>query len=1811
MKTSVLRYAIRVIAPLLILTFACGKFGKNTLTVAGKNFGEEIALQQNLLIQFGEDIAPDSLVGNWIETPYLKISPEVKGKYKWNSRSELVFSPESGFKPSTDYTAAITDKISAHVKESFKLTDEHIFKFHTPYLKLRNHEIFWAMNTQNQPELRVRMNFNYPVSPERVSNNTKVQIESSEVSHKLQTNEPAATTVILTVTSTQQPDNKPISVKIEAGLTTDGSDYKAEQMTFGELVPDRSDFRILQTETEYDGEQAYVYVYTNQMVGMTADDLKRALTISPQVSHTVELLDNGFLITGNFSTDQSYKLSLSKALKGIFGGTLKSNVEQQIVFGQVQPGIRFSAKKAIYLTNKGNKNIGVRISNIPQVSVKIFKVYKNNLLGYLRESGSLYQYDYYDDYDDYDSYFYGDFSNYGDLIFEQTYETRELPKIGSEQLINLDIRDDKPFRGVYVVQVQSTEDQWLRANKMVSLSDIGLVAKATSNEVVVMANSIMTAQPLSGVDITLVSTNNQEIATLKTDASGIARFSGMKTKAAGFTTAMVFANMGEDFTYMHFKQTQIATSRYEVGGMRENSAGLQAFLYGDRDLYRPDETMHLKAIVRDGQWNAAKNIPIKLRIMLPNGKEFVNRRGMLNAQGTYETSVQLPAGTITGTYSVELLSGNDVLLQSRNVNVEEFIPDRIKVNVNVDKSVVRTGETVNFSAQALNLFGPPARNRKYEAEMSLTRKSFSVKQLPDYDFTLSGRTDVYFEQSRAEGTTNEEGKFFANFRISPYYKNLGILEGKIYSTVFDETGRAVNRQAKFEVLTQPLMFGIKNFTRYTDVRQPVNIPLVAVNHKGEVQNSAKARVVVVQYQWQNALEREEYSSYYRYVSRKKEIVVKDETISLSGTSTTYSFVPMESGEYQIRVAPVGDDMATYAAQEFYAYSFGMATATSFEINREGLVQIETDKNSYQVGEQAKLLFKTPFKGRMWVTIERNEVLDQFFVDTDGRTGSLTLPIKREYLPNAYIAVTLIKPADDSSIPLTVAHGYRNLMVEDSNTKLEVKISAAAKSRSNTKQEIVVQTNRKQSDIEVTLAVVDEGILLLKNYQSPDPYAFFFQKRALEVSSHNLYPKLFPELKAMQRNYGADYYDLGKRLNPLANKRVKPVSFWSGTLRTNGSGEARYTVDIPQFSGELRIMAVAVKDNAFGSASAAMTVADPMVISAALPRFLSPNDEIEVPVMLANTTAKNAQAQAKLTVTGAVEIVGEALQSATVAANSENQVVFRLKARPQIGASQVKVEVNALGEKFTQTIDLGVRPAVSLLKTSGSGRVESGKSQQIDLLRDYLTGSVDARLTVSRSPVIEFGKELNFLLQYPYGCVEQTISTAFPQLYLAELLPTQKSSNLMSVGKSALNVQEAIRRLQTMQLYSGGLSYWPGGSEENWWGSIYALHFLTEARKAGYEVDAKLLTNLTNYVSGKAKKKSTVDYEYFDAANQRKKVKITPREVSYSLYVLALTGKADISTMNYYKNRINTLSLDSRYLLATAYMLAGDVASYRKLLPTQFSGERSVTALEGSFQSYLRDQAIALNALIETDPQNAQIGIMARQLSQQLKQAKYVNTQEAAFSLLALGKLARKAGESNATATITADGKKIADFKGAPMTLSAKDVAGKKIQIQAQGGDLFYFWEMEGLNSSGIYPEADSDLRVRREFYDRSGNRLNTNTFNQNDLIVVKITLNTTNGGLVPNVVVSDVIPAGFEIENPRINSLPGMAWTEKGRTPDHTDIRDDRIHLFATAGPNVSEFYYVVRAVTKGTFRMGPVSADAMYDGNYHSYNGGGEIIVR
>ena len=487
------------------------------------------------------------------------------------------------------------------------------------------------------------------------------------------------------------------------------------------------------------------------------------------------------------------------------------------------------------------------------------------------------------------------------------------------------------------------------------------------------------------------------------------------------------------------------------------------------------------------------------------------------------------------------------------------------------------------------------------------------------------------------------------------------------------------------------------------------------------------------------------------------------------------------------------------------------------------------------------------------------------------------------------------------------------------------------------------------------------------------------------------------------------------------KRFKIMSYWSGIKQTNSSGEAEFEFDIPQFSGEIRLMAVDYKNQSFGSKDEKMTVADPIVLSTALPRFLSPKDTVIVPVTVTNTTSKNATASAVMKVTGAVQIAGESQQTVQLLPNSEKRLTFSVIGQSVIGTGKVTVEVNSMGEKFVDETDISVRPVSPLQKTTGSGSVNGGSLQAINIgTSDYIPSSIDYKLVVSRSPVMENAKYLSQLIQYPYGCTEQTVSAAFPQLYygdMADLLHINKAYK----ASANYNVQEAIRKIKMRQLYNGAVTLWDNEDKEDWWATIYAAHFLLESKKAGFDVDKSLLETMLAYMNNRLKKKETITYYY----NRNQNKKIAPKEVAYGLYVLALAGKPNVSAMNYYKSNPQLLSLDCKYLLSAAYALSGDRNSFKQFLPTQFAGEESVAQTGGSFYSDIRDEAIALNVLVDADPSNQQIPLMAKHVSEKLNHRYWWSTQELAFSFIALGKINRDALKSDATADIKVNGKIVA------------------------------------------------------------------------------------------------------------------------------------------------------------------------------------------
>ena len=1793
-----------VLVTMLLASVFLSACKSNGVNLEFTNAKGEVPQLGNLVFRFNQSLIKDSLLNVWDSSEYISFEPKIPGRFRWESPDQLVFSPSAELLPATTYKAKIKSEVLRYSKFD-KVDGADKIIFNTAALVLENAQVVWTLLDENSRDVvpRLDLYFNYAVDPKILKDKLNIELDGGRTEFSQQTISPDSK-ISFRLTSFKPEDrNYESQITITKGLMpVGGNNSITEDIRQNMSIPSPYVLVIQNVETEHDGTEGTIRVTTNQQ--LVENDIRSFIQIDPAVIYSAEVIETGLLIRSDkISIEKSYTLIFKEGLRGKIGGELKEESMHQVAFGELEADINFTNKKAVYLSKKGSKNVEVRITNVPKVKLVISKVYENNLLmvqryGYYPQEASN-RFSSYDEGDYFEGY--GNDATLGDVIYEKEIDTKSLPKSAGGRLLNISQFEDRlsEFKGIYHVQIRSMNDYWVRDSRFISVSDIGLIAKEGQDKIYVFANSIKTAAGMNGVNILVYANNNQLVGSAATNSDGVAEIVYSKKDFSGFTPAMIIAKTGDDFNYLPFNSTRVNTSRFDVGGKRNNPSGMDAFIYAERDIYRPGEKVNFSVILRNREWNSPGEIPLKMKFILPNGKELKTFRKTLNEEGSLEGNIDLSTAAITGSYSLEVYTSTDLLLASKNFMIEEFVPDRIRVNVKLDKPFLKTGESATLSINAMNFFGPPAANRKYETEIQLKQKYFSPEKFKGFDFSLTNQ-NTFFGKVVKEGNTDAEGNAKEEFIIPDSYKGMGVLQTTFYSTVFDETGRPVSRAISTDVFTQDAFFGIKtDGWHYHPLNQPVKFALASVNKDGNAVN-AKAIVEIIKKEYNTHLINS--GGYFRYESQEQEKSVEKKEFTI-GANSMYSFVPKSPGRYELRVFVPG--ASTYVSSSFYSYGgWGWANSNSFEVSTEGNVEIELDKNSYSTGEKVKALFKTPFSGRLLITMETDKVVSYQYVNVDNRTVSVDLPITAEHLPNVYITATLIKAHEISDLPLTVAHGFKNIKVEEKGRKIPVEIVSAKSVRSKTKQTITVKASAGSY---VTLSAVDNGVLQVSDFKTPDPYNYFYQKKALQVTAFDLYPLLFPEFRARLSSTGGDgELSMDKRVNPMPAKRVKIVSFWSGIQKANSRGEANFEVAIPQFSGEVRLMAVAYKDQHFGSSENTMTVADPIVISTALPRFLSPGDTVTIPVTLSNTTTKSGNVSATISVDGPLKVIGGSNQSVTLNANSEGRAVFQLAADPEIAIGKIKISVNGMGEKFLDETEISIRPPSTLQKITGSGSIAGGSTQKINIiLSDFIKPSVSYQLVVSRSPALELAEHLKYLVQYPYGCTEQAISSAFPQLYFGEMADFM-GLHQRSKSNAITNILEAIRKIKMRQTYRGGILLWDAGTED-WWSTIYAAHFLLEARKAGYDVDISLVETILGYINSRLRNRETINYYY----NRNQNKKIAPKEVAYGLYVLALAGKSNISAMNYYKANQQLLALDSRYLLSAAYAIAGDKKSFTALLPSAFSGEESVAQTGGSFYSDVRDEAIALNALIDTDPGNAQIGVMAKHVSDKLKTRAWLSTQERAFSFLALGKFAKSANKSDVSAEIKAGGKTIAKVDGGQWTGSESSLKESNIEIVTKGnGQLYYFWQAEGISSTGAYKEEDSYLKVRRSFYDRNGNAISGTTFRQNELIIVGITLEKTYSTLIENVVITDLLPAGFEIENPRTKEIPGMDWIKDASVPAALDVRDDRIHFFVNADKNKQTYYYAVRAVSLGIYKMGPVSADAMYKGEYHSYHGARVIRV-
>lgn len=1457
-----------------------------------------------------------------------------------------------------------------------------------------------------------------------------------------------------------------------------------------------------------------------------------------------------------------------------------------VVFTDLEPSLRFNSPGR-YLSSKGQLNLGLETVNIDRVNIEISRIFTNNIVAYLNNIN--------EDYYAYDSYI----ERVGRVVKSYVVNLNQNKNELVTTPINLG-RYLTDFRGIFQVVAYDDEHYWRRDYKYVIITDLGIVGKMGEDELVVWVNSLESLEPKSKAKVSLISRNNQLLAGEETDNQGIARFKNIKQTVAGFESFIILAELGEDFSFVHLRSGRIATTDFDVRGRRHLVEGYEAFLYFDRDIFRPGDKGNLVAIVRGPNASMPPEFPVKLEIRQPDGQIFKELKSNTGDRGACEFSLNIPDYAQTGKYQARLKVAEEVI-GSAGFSVEDFMPERIKVTTKLDRQTYADGKTATIKVEGMNLFGPPAAGRRVELKVKLEPVPFSPQGYASFTFGDPERSFGVKEQELGESKLDKDGLATFTYTFPEGLTPPAKLRSIFHATVIEDGGRAVSSYQVADLHCYDRYIGVRSATadNYCNLNQPYQVKYVVLNQEGKPVNNAELEVEVFRISW-NSIYRRNADGKYEYVSEEERESVYKGKLNAGKGEQSFQFAPKEYGRHVIVFQDANSP--SRASLSFYASGWGYSP---WAMENPDKIQLETEHQEYRAGAQAKIQIRAPFSGKALVTVEREKIYEYRIIDLKENTGVVMIPVKEEYQPNVYVSVHLIRSIKSLEKRAPVrAFGTVPLYVDSSRHRLKIGLTVPSELRPERRVEVGVKVEGASGKTLLTLAAVDEGICQLTNYETPNPNGFFYGKRSLNMESYDLYGMILPEVESAQTRTtpGGDEDAEGIRkqnLNPVAVQRVKPVSLWSGLVELDRNGQAKVKLNIPQFNGTLRLMAVTMSGGNFGSAQQKVLVRDPIVLTPTFPRFAASRDQFTVPVGVFNTTGKAGKFTVSLKTEGPVAILGGHQQTVSLENQEEKQVFFNLKAGNSIGKLTFNLQVSGNNQVCKYREELALRPPVPLTHDLASGSIKANQPLTLEPSADWLPGTASYQLILAPLPTLKFAGSLQYLLGYPHGCAEQTTSKLFPLLYFDSLAEACESETFKG-GNAGYFIAQGIEKLEAMQLRDGSFAYWPGGVYSNPWSSAYVAHFLVEARKAGYAVSDRIYNRMIHYLETVSK----------NAGRSEHSLQINV----YALYVLSLAGKSQLSSMAYLKNLyLDNLSGYSRAQLAAAYYYSGDRKTAKELLPETFTPSGVVRESGRNFNSAVRSDSIVLSALADIDPSHPAVYKLIERLSREAEVGYWSTTQENAFALMAMGKVLAKKSEGNYQGEVLVDNARIGTFTNAKILKLEDDRLGKgKVTVKINGkGECYYFMKSSGISASSDIKEYDNGLAVRRVYRDRHGDQLNTSQIRQGDLIIAELTITTKQDNL-DNIAIVDMLPGGLEIDNPRLANNSNFAWlSERSAGPDNMDIRDDRMVLFFSFDrAGVYRFYYALRAVTCGDFVLPPVKAECMYQPELSSIASIGQITI-
>ena len=1843
----------------------------------------EVPQWADFSITFSEAIIDKSRVGTEVSAEALRFTPAVQGTARWAARDRVGFFLDAPLAPSTQYTVELRPELNP--SETFLLTGQKEFKFATePFTVQQTRMEFTSDNEHVTGSGTIA--FNYPVTIVDLKAHLSIELDDgTEVPYQIETSTATARTVRFKTKRIKRLNtNREIKIRVEKGFKCTGGKIGLEKpSTTPVILRGRGTLGVTYSDVWESDGTPYISVSFNAPV--LNDTIEPYLELTPAVTYKVTSDYRNIRIHGDFKRRTTYTLKIRKGLTARNDAVLKQDYTTRLKIPDIKPQLRFLGD-GFFLARKGQLNLGLATINVERVELNIEKVFANNLIYVSKlERWSRWS------------------RNLGKPIHTEVLDVSSQLNEEVTTPISLEEYLSDEHVGIFKVVARNTRNRWNSAHQWVLITDLGISAKRLGDRLYVWVKSLSTGKPVPSARVKLISDNNQTLFSGTTNWAGFIEFIDVAEKTENFTPFMITVEKRDDLAFIQLDRHEIATADFDIAGSTYLQTGYEAFLYTSRGVYRPGETVQLAGIVRGPKHKTPQPLPTRIEVISPDGRILRELRQQTNKSGACDVQILIPDYALTGSYIAKMRIA-DRVVGSAQFQVEEFMPDRMKVSITVDKADYKLGDELDLEVTAVNLFGPPAVGRKVQVACELEAGPFltdNVLQGTDakkWHSFVFGNTGSNFEKQRielGEGKTDTAGKAHYQFTIPATLKAPSLLNGILTATVSEVGGRAVTASHRVVIHPYSHYVGLRQTTTGDiKINKPLHFDYVAINDAMAAAPGRTLKLSLHKVHW-NTILRQNTAGRYRYVSEPQMTEVETQMLTSAEEAQTVTLTPSDYGEYRVRI----EDIASTATAELKFYVSGWGR-TPVSMEHPTRLDLTLDKPAYRPEQTAKLSIKAPFPGTLLLTVEREKVLSHRTVVMKNNTATLSIPVRYAYRPNVYLSATLTRsiPTEAAAsgeqsplparafgiIPLKIDETRRRLSVEmsleqtdDTGRKKKISLfnpkgdAASADSslqvsesennevtvRPNSEVTIAFEVHGRRSwqKYDVCIAAVDEGILTLTDFRTPNPHDYFYRQRGLKTRSFDLYSGILPEIAAVTDNSstGGDgamrQAGRQKRLNTGSIRRVKPVSLWSGFVRTDGNGRGTVQFKIPQFNGTLRLMAVAFTGGDYGASEAYLTVREPIVLTPTFPRFLAGGDKIRVPVTLFNGTGEDGEFNVQLQAAGDVQLLSTSSESSirsrrgevtsservgkpnpydnqqlktenslsidkSVEAGVEAQVFFDILVHDAIGEADFNLSAQGNTETTQLEVKIPLRSVAPPVTKTGQGVVRAGEPVDFILPANLIPDSSEFSLTLSPFPSIKFTDSLRYLVRYPYGCLEQTTSKVFPLLYFSDLA---RSVEPMLAAENSVDyyITSGIIKIESMLKSNNRFSYWPGGTYVNPWSSIYASHFLVEARKAGYEVADRVYEAMLEGLRAQAKFSPNMENE-----NEGKKIRREISLATYAAYVLAAAGQPDQGTMHYLKNRgLSGLSDYSHFQLAGAFALSGELETALSMLPVSVSlpvnGNGKGTEQRetgGTFDSPIRAQAIMLDVLAEVNANHPSVPMLVKNLSEAASEGnRWATTQENAFAFLALGKILKKQMDRNYTGTLKLNGEHFADFDATETRYTDEAWNGTRIQLSVEGeGSCYYYWSAFGIQRDSFIEEYERELQVSRRYFNKDGEGL-TGTFVHGDLIVAEITVKALTANL-ENVVIVDMLPTGFEIENPRLESRAGIPWLKsQDFKPDYLDIRDDRLIFFGTF-PRQRErkFYYALRAVTQGEFTLPPIVAEAMYDPTKSAVKGSMRIEV-